>query len=158
LKKRLKKTSNKPYETAAAVISAPRPFTLESSAVRLPPQKSFTEPSLTVQASHVKLLNLSTSWRTGYREKAPCSITNFACDLPKTALSVSSPSVKRSVEVIKILLEQMKVVTLRIVGCYLARTHATGSSLVVIPMIKKIILKEVVITQFINKRDSFLYH
>ena len=37
------------------MTSAPRPFTLESSAARLPLQRSFIEPSLTVQVNHVQL-------------------------------------------------------------------------------------------------------
>ena len=53
--------------------------------------------------------------------KAPCSITKFACNLPKIARSVLSPSVKKSVEGIKI----RKIVTLRMVGCCLVQILAS---------------------------------
>ena len=60
MKTPLRKISNKLYENVVAVTSAPRLFTLESSAARLPPQRSFIEPSSTVQVNHIQLLNLST--------------------------------------------------------------------------------------------------
>ena len=128
----------KPYKNAVIVISAPWKFIPESSAARPPQHRSSIEPSSTVQASHAQPRNLSTLWRTGYKAKAHCSTTSSACDWPRTVPFVSSPSVKWSVKVIemqldlmRVVLEQMKVVTSRKVGCCLVQARATGSSLVV---------------------------
>ena len=161
LKTQLEKMLNKLYENVVAVTSAPQLFTLESSAARLPPRRSFIEPSSTVLVNHVQLLNLLTLQRTGYRVKALYSTTSSVCDWPKTVPFVSSPSVKWSVKAIKVQLdlirvEQMKVVTSKMVGCCLAQAHATGSSLVVI-LVKIIIQKEVVIAQFFNKKNATPY-